>query len=87
MQVLGDAGAEMSRFQKLCSYLSEEINSDEFDSGSLTQSLIVALRDGMAVVNPPYKKKLTDEELQQMKADEESNKKLGNIEIELEEIA
>ena len=45
------------------------------------------MKDGMAIVNPPYKKKLTEEEAAQMKADEESNKKLGHIEIELEEIA
>lgn len=45
------------------------------------------MRDAMAIVNPPYKKKLTQEEITQINADEESNKKIGHIEIELEEIA
>ena len=49
--------------------------------------MIVKLKDGMSIVNPAYKKVLTGEELEQVRADEESNKKLGNIEIELEEIA
>ena len=41
----------------------------------------------MAIVNPAYKKKMTEEEIKQIQADEESNQKIGHIEIELEEIA
>ena len=49
----------------------------------MTQSLILKLKDAMATCNPQRyeKSSLADEE------DEESNQKLSNIEIELEEIA
>ena len=60
--MVGDPEAEMSRFCKLVTYIQEELNEDEFDNGSLTQNLIVKMKDGMAIVNPPYKKKLSDEE-------------------------
>ena len=86
--VVGDPKSEMSRFSKFATYIQAELNEDEFDNGgSLTQNLILKLKDGMAIVNPAYKKTLNEEEQKQMEADEESNKKLGHIEIELEEIA
>lgn len=63
---LGDSRAEMSRFTKFTTYIQAELNEDEFGSGgSLTQNLIVKLRDGMAIVNPPYKNQLSDEERMQ----------------------
>ena len=77
----------MSRFNKFSNYVHQEVNDDGFDNGSLTQSLSIKMRDAMAVVNPTYKKKLTEQEITQINADEESNKKIGHIEIELEEIA
>ena len=49
--------------------------------GKLTQSLTVKLNEAMVSVNPKHEK--TEEE----KKDQESDKKLSNIEIELEEIA
>jgi len=77
----------MERFRKFVTYVAAELNEDDFDKGSLTQTLIVKLKDGMSIVNPAYKKALTGEELEQVREDEESHQKLGNIEIELEEIA
>ena len=53
--MIGDPQAEMSRFTKLAAYMQQEVNDDDFDSGSLTQSLSIKMREGMAVVNPPYK--------------------------------
>ena len=41
----------------------------------------------MAIVNPAYKKDLSEEEEKQLQDDEESNRKLENIEVELEEIS
>ena len=61
--MIGDAKSEMSRFKKFQTYIQAELNEDEFDNGSLTQSLIVKLKDGMAIVNPAYKKNMTEEEL------------------------
>ena len=85
--MVGDQQAEMERFRKFITYVGAELNEDDFDKGSLTQTLIVKLKDGMSIVNPAYKKTLTSEDLEQIRTDEESNKKLGSIEVELEEIA
>ena len=41
--MVGDQAAEIARFQKLCDYLLTQINSYDFDTGSLTQSLIMAM--------------------------------------------
>ena len=41
--MVGDQAAEIARFQKLCDYLLTQINSYDFDTGSLTQSLIIAM--------------------------------------------
>ena len=49
--------------------------------GKLTQSLTMKLNEAMVSVNPKHEK--TEEEVK----DQESDKKLNNIEIELEEIA
>ena len=55
----------MSRFSKFTTYIQEEINEEEFGrGGSLTQNLIIKMRDGMAIVNPPYKNNLNEEEKQ-----------------------
>ena len=54
--MIGDEKSEKSRFKKFQTYIQAELNEDEFDNGSLTQSLIVKLKDGMAIVNPAYKK-------------------------------
>jgi hypothetical protein len=40
----------------------------------------------MAIVNPPYKEILSEEDLIMMREDEESNRKVLHIETELESI-
>ena len=57
-----------------------ELHEDRLDMGKLTQSLTMKLNDAMTSVNPRVK---TEEE----EKDQESDRKLNNIEIELEEIA
>ena len=57
-----------------------EVHEDRLDMGKLTQSLTMKLNEAMTSVNPKFK---TEEE----EKDQESDKKLNNIEIELEEIA
>ena len=61
-----------------------EVHEDRLDMGKLTASLTMKLNDAMANVNPKHEK--TEDEEQKVK-DSESDKKLSNIEIELEEIA
>ena len=56
------------------------VHEDRLDMGKLTQSLTMKLNEAMTSVNPKVK---TEEE----EKDQESDKKLNNIEIELEEIA
>ena len=64
-KLIGETNSEMSRFTKFTTYIQAEINEKEFGSdGSLTQNLIIKMRDGMAIVNPPYKNNLTEEEKQ-----------------------
>lgn len=45
-------------------YISYELGEDNIDSGSLTQGLIIKLKDGMSVANPIYKKDITEEDKQ-----------------------
>jgi hypothetical protein len=45
-------------------------------SASLTQLLTLTLKDSMAIVNPPYKEILSEEDLIMICEDEESNKKV-----------
>ena len=67
-------------FTKLAQYMEYEVHEDRLDMGKLTQSLTMKLNEAMTSVNPKVK---TQEE----EKDQESDKKLNNIEIELEEIA
>ena len=73
-------------FKKCVKWIDSEIK-ESLNAGSLTQTLTLKLQDGMAVVNPAYKEKLSAEDLELAKEDDESNQKLNHIEIELEEIA
>ena len=61
-----------------------EVHEDRLDMGKLAASLTMKLNDAMANINPKHEK--SEEEEQKVK-DQESDKKLSNIEIELEEIS
>ena len=82
----GSSQDELSKqFTKLIEYVEYEVHEDRIDMGRLTQSLTKKLSDAMDHVNPAYN--LTKEQEEQKRADAESDKKLNNIEVELEEIA
>ena len=57
------------------------------NSGSLTQSLTLKIKDVMALVKPKTEEPLDPHEEEEKRKDEESDRKLANVEIELEEIA
>ena len=70
-------------FRKNVEWVEYEVHEDRLDMGSLTQSLTKKLNTCMTSVNP----KLQVQEEESKQEDEEGDKKLNNIEIELEEIA
>ena len=72
-------------FTKLIEYVEYEVHEDRVDMGRLTQCLTKKLSEAMDHVNPAYK--LSKEEEEQKRGDLESDRKLNNIEVELEEIA
>ena len=89
MAVLQNNGSQQEElsalFTKLIEYVEYEVHEDRIDMGRLTQSLTKKLSDAMDHVNPAHKQSKEEEE--QKRADGESDKKLNNIEVELEEIA
>ena len=64
----------------MITYLSFDMQGEKLDMGSLTQSLTILINDAMTSVNPKPQAKTEEEKT-------ESDAKLNNIEVELEEIA
>ena len=73
-------------FARFIGFLEKEIGDGNLDKGSLTQSLTIKLKSSMTATNPGNSSQDLENGVQK-KEDEESDKKLGHIEIELEEIA
>ena len=79
-------------FNNLVELVDKEVSGGSLDKGSLTQSLTLILNNSMTKTNPQSMQNQSDDveagnDFAQNKEDQESDKKLGNIEIELEEIA
>ena len=71
----------MEIFNSVVRYLDNELQEDRLDMGSLTRSLTIKMSDAMASVN--HKPEVAGHEEEKT----ESDSKLNNIEVELEEIA
>ena len=69
-------------FRKNVEWVQYEVHEDRLEMGSLTQYLTKKLNSCITSLNP--KNEIEEESKRE---DEESDKKLNNIEIELEEIA